>query len=101
MTLFFFFLLHSLGSGPIRLSSLFINMHRSIYQKQDLFCVYQIFSCVSAVLKTDKSAEVRGAAILVITLILRGLGKSIMEVSSFTNQSEDLVSSANQGTSFA
>lgn len=56
---------------------------------------------MSAVLKTDKSAEVRGAAILVITLILRGLGKSIMEVSSFTNQSEDLVFSANEGTSFA
>ena len=76
-------------------------MHRSIYQKQDLFPVYQIFSCVSAVLKTDKSAEVRRAAVLVITLILRGLGKNIMEVSLFTNQSEDLLFSANQETSFA
>ena len=59
-------------------------MHKSIYQKQDLSLVYQLFSCVSAVLKTDKSAEVRRAAALVITLILRGLGKNIMEVSLFT-----------------
>ena len=67
----------------------------------ETFFVYQIFSCVSAVLKTDKSAEVRRAAVLVITLILRGLGKNIMEVSSFTSQSEDLVFSANQESPFA
>ena len=36
---------------------------------------------MSAVLKTDKSAEVRRASVLVITLLLRGLGKNIMEVS--------------------
>lgn len=42
--------------------------------------VHQIFSCLSAVLKTDKSAEVRRAAVLVFTLLLRGLGKNIMEV---------------------
>ena len=95
------FWLHSLESSPICLSWLSISMHRSIYQKQDLSLVYQIFSCVSAVLKTDKSAEVRRAAVLLITLILRGLGKSIMEVSLFTNESEDLLFSANQGTSFA
>ena len=76
-------------------------MYIHVYQKQDLFPVYQIFSCVSAVLKTDKLAEVRRAAVLVITLILQGLGKNIMEVSLFINQSEDLVFSANQGTSFA
>ncbi|XP_078383567.1 transport and Golgi organization protein 6 homolog [Oculina patagonica] len=46
--------------------------------------VHEIFSCVSSVLKTDKSAEVRRAAVLVITLLLRGLGKSIMEVLSST-----------------
>lgn len=46
--------------------------------------VHEIFSCVSAVLKTDKSAEVRRAAVLVITLILRGLGKNIMEDLSST-----------------
>ena len=46
---------------------------------------------MSAVLKTDKSAEVRRAAVLVITLILRGLGKNIMEVSLFNKQSEDLI----------
>ena len=60
-------------------------------KNKTFFSVYQIFSCVSAVLKTDKSAEVRRAAVLVITLILRGLGKNIMEVSLFTSQSEDLV----------
>ena len=42
--------------------------------------VSQIFSCVSAVLKTDKSVEVRRAAVLVITLLLRGLGQNVMEV---------------------
>ncbi|KAJ7372782.1 Transport and Golgi organization protein 6 [Desmophyllum pertusum] len=46
--------------------------------------VNEIFSCVSAILKTDKSAEVRRAAVLVLTLLLRGLGKSIMEVLSST-----------------
>lgn len=46
--------------------------------------VNEIFSCVSAVLKTDKSAEVRRATVLVLTLLLRGLGKSIMEVLSST-----------------
>ena len=43
--------------------------------------ICQIFSCVSAVLKTDESAEVRRASVLVITLLLKGLGKNIMEVS--------------------
>lgn len=46
--------------------------------------VNEIFSCLSAVLKTDKSPEVRRATVLVITLLLRGLGKSIMEVLAST-----------------
>ena len=55
----------------------------SISSKNNLVVIYQIFSCVTAVLKTDKSAEVRRAAVLVITFLLRGLGKSIMEVNYF------------------
>ena len=55
----------------------------SISSKNNLVVIYQIFSCVTAVLKTDKSGEVRRAAVLVITLLLRGLGKNIMEVNSF------------------
>ena len=55
----------------------------SISSKNNFVVIYQIFSCVTAVLKTDKSAEVRRAAVLVITLLLRGLGKNIMEVNSF------------------
>lgn len=42
--------------------------------------VHEIFSCLSAVLKTDEACEVRRAAVLVVTLLLRGLGKNIMEV---------------------
>ncbi|XP_067047611.1 transport and Golgi organization protein 6 homolog isoform X2 [Acropora muricata] len=42
--------------------------------------VHEIFSCLSAVLKTDKACEVRRAAVLVVTLLLRGLEKNIMEV---------------------
>ena len=39
-----------------------------------------MFSCLSAVLRTDKLPEVRRAAVLVVTLLLTGLGKDALQV---------------------
>ena len=86
------FLTAFIRNCAICISRLFVSLHRWIYQTQDPFFCLQIFSCVSAVLKTDKSAEVRRAAVLVITLILQGLGKSIIEASLLTNQSKGQIS---------
>ncbi|KAK3086876.1 hypothetical protein FSP39_024780 [Pinctada imbricata] len=42
--------------------------------------LHEVFECCSALLRTDKSAEVRKAACVMITLLLRGLGKDALKL---------------------
>ena len=71
---FLMFACHKLGK--------FVRMDGQTNYINNFVIMFQIFSCVSSVLKSDKASEVRQAAVLVITLVLRGLGNSSMKVSS-------------------
>ncbi|XP_062575035.1 transport and Golgi organization protein 6 homolog isoform X2 [Saccostrea cucullata] len=42
--------------------------------------IQEVFTCCSALLKSDSDVEVRKASALTLTLILRGLGKSVLQV---------------------
>lgn len=48
--------------------------------------VIEVLYCINCIIETDKAPECRRAAVLVITLLLRGLGKYVL-----TNLSKDLV----------
>ena len=41
----------------------------------------QVFQCLTSMLRSDKSEQVRRAAAHVVTLLLKGLGKDTLEVS--------------------
>ena len=41
----------------------------------------QVMNCVTSLLKSDTEVEVRRACVLVITLILKGLGTNVIQVS--------------------
>ncbi|XP_061197020.1 transport and Golgi organization protein 6 homolog [Saccostrea echinata] len=42
--------------------------------------IQEVFTCCSALLKSDSDVEVRKASALTLTLILRGLGKNVLQV---------------------
>eukprot|EP00794_Sanderia_malayensis_P012320 gene12320-13591_t len=41
--------------------------------------IHEIFACISSVLRSDRSAKTRQAALLVVTMLLEGLGKHAIE----------------------
>ena len=41
----------------------------------------KVFQCLTSMLRSDKSEQVRRAAVHVVTLLLKGLGKDTLEVS--------------------
>ena len=52
------------------------------------FYIFKLFHCINTVLRSDEASEVRQAAVLVLTLVLKGLGQSTVVVSiwlSFSN----------------
>nr|XP_033333563.1 transport and Golgi organization protein 6 homolog isoform X2 [Megalopta genalis] len=51
-----------------------------------LYMRFQVIYCISCIIKTDKAAECRRAAVMVSTLLLRGLGKDTL-----TDLGKDLV----------
>jgi hypothetical protein len=48
--------------------------------RETLFFLIQIFDNLNRILQLDRSIEVRRAAVLVITLILKGLGSDAFRV---------------------
>ncbi len=48
----------------------------------------QLSSCLTALIKTEKEAEVRRAAVHVITLLLRGLGDRSTQVHTHSHTTE-------------
>ena len=47
-------------------------------------CVLQLSSCLTALIKTDQEAEVRRAAVYVITQLLQGLSDRTTQVYTHT-----------------
>ncbi|CAB4030144.1 transport and Golgi organization 6 homolog [Paramuricea clavata] len=44
--------------------------------------VHEVFHCINTVLRSDEASQVRQAAVLVITLVLKGLGQNTIAVLS-------------------